>query len=45
MPIFPVLPPVFAGEHLDKRRIAALWQGGLLNKEMGFKFPSYEAER
>ena len=39
-----LLPPVFAGEHLDKRRIAALWQGGLLNKEMGFKFPSYEAE-
>jgi len=39
-----LLPPVFAGERLDKRRIAALWQGGLLNKEMGFKFPSYEAE-
>jgi molybdopterin biosynthesis enzyme len=37
-----LLPPIFAGEHLDKRRIAALWQGGLLNKEMGFKFPSYE---
>ena len=41
-----LLPPVFAGEHLDGRRVAALWQGGLLNKEMGFKFPSYEeAER
>jgi len=39
-----LLPPVFAGERLDKRRIAALWQGGLLNKEMGFKFPRYEAE-
>ena len=39
-----LLPPVFAGERLDKRRIAALWQGGLLNKEMGFKFPSYEVE-
>lgn len=39
-----LLPPVFAGERLDKRRIAALWQGGLLNKEMGFKFPSYERD-
>jgi hypothetical protein len=38
-----LLPPFFAGEHLDKRGIAALWQGGLLNKEMGFKFPSYES--
>jgi hypothetical protein len=39
-----LLPPIFAGEHLDKRGIAALWQGGLLNKEMGFKFPAYESE-
>ncbi len=37
-----LLPAVFAGEHLDNRQIAALWQGGLLNKEMRFKFPSYE---
>lgn len=37
-----LLPPIFAGEHLDRRGIAALWQGGLLNKEMGFKFPAYE---
>ena len=36
-----LLPPVFAGERLDARQIAALWQGGLLNKEMGFKFPPY----
>jgi hypothetical protein len=39
-----LLPPIFAGEHLAKRQIAALWQGGLLNKEMGFKFPAYDAE-
>lgn len=39
-----LLPPVFAGERLDKRHIAALWQGGLLKKEMGFKFPAYDAE-
>ncbi|HEY8601833.1 MAG TPA: hypothetical protein VIL85_25625 [Thermomicrobiales bacterium] len=39
-----LLPPIFAGEHLTKRQIAALWQGGLLNKEMGFKFPAYDAE-
>ena len=39
-----LLPPIFAGEHLDKRGIAALWQGGLLNKEMGFRFPAYEVE-
>ena len=38
-----LLPPVFAGEHLDRRRVAALWQGGLLNKEMAFKFPAYDA--
>ncbi len=37
-----LLPPVFAGERLDARRIAALWQGGLLNKEMAFKFPPYD---
>jgi hypothetical protein len=37
-----LLPPVFAGERLDRRRIAALWQGGLLNKEMAFKFPAYD---
>lgn len=36
-----LLPPIFAGERLDARQIAALWQGGLLNKEMGFKFPPY----
>ena len=39
-----LLPPIFAGEHLAKRQIAALWQGGLLNKEMGFKFPAYDTE-
>ncbi len=39
-----LLPPVFAGERLDKRRIAALWQGGLLNKAMAFKFPAYGDE-
>jgi hypothetical protein len=37
-----LLPPVFAGEHLDKRQIAALGQGGLLNKQMAFKFPPYD---
>ena len=37
-----LLPPVFAGERLDAPQIAALWQGGLLNKEMAFKFPPYE---
>jgi hypothetical protein len=40
-----LLPPVFAGERLDRRRIAALWQGGLLNREMAFKFPAYDGER
>ena len=37
-----LLPPVFAGERLDRRSIAALWQGGLLNREMAFKFPAYD---
>jgi hypothetical protein len=40
-----LLPPVFAGEHLDQRGIAALWQGGLLNREMAFKFPAYDGEK
>jgi hypothetical protein len=39
-----LLPPVFAGERLGKRQVAALWQGGLLNKEMAFKFPKYDTE-
>lgn len=37
-----LLPVVFAGERLDRRRIAALGQGGLLNKQMAFKFPPYD---
>jgi hypothetical protein len=40
-----LLPPVFAGECLDRRSIAALWQGGLLNREMAFKFPAYDGEK
>lgn len=38
-----LLPPVLAGERLARGHVAALWQGGLLNKEMAFKFPSYDA--
>lgn len=37
-----LLPAVFAGERLAKPQIAALWEGGLLNKTMAFRFPSYE---
>lgn len=37
-----LLPAVFAGERLDRRAIAALGQGGLLNKQMAFKFPPYD---
>jgi hypothetical protein len=37
-----LLPPVFAGERLDRRQVAALWEGGLLNKQMAFKFPPYD---
>jgi len=40
-----LLPPVFAGERLDRRSIAALWQGGLLNREMAFKFPAYDGQK
>lgn len=39
-----LLPPIFAGERLDRRGIAALWQGGLLNREMAFKFPDYDGK-
>lgn len=37
-----LLPPVFAGERLDRRAIGALGQGGLLNKQMAFRFPPYD---
>lgn len=37
-----LLPRVFAGERLDRRFIATLGQGGLLNKQVAFKFPAYD---
>ena len=37
-----LLPPLLAGERVTAGQIAALGQGGLLNKQMAFKFPPYD---
>lgn len=38
-----VLPRVFAGEALDNAAIAALGHGGMLSREMSYRFPQYRA--
>ena len=38
-----VLPRVLAGERVDNRAIAALGHGGLLSRDMAFRFPPYRA--
>lgn len=38
-----VLPRLLAGEVLDNRAIAALGHGGLLSREMAYRFPPYRA--
>ena len=38
-----VLPRLLAGEALGNREIAALGHGGLLSREMGYRFPPYRA--
>ncbi len=37
-----LLPPLLAGERVTREQIATLGQGGLLNKQMAFKFPPYD---
>lgn len=39
-----VLPWIMAGERVGPREIAALGYGGLLDRDMGFRFPAYDAE-
>jgi len=36
-----VLPRVLAGEHLTAASLAALGHGGMLTREMAFRFPAY----
>ena len=36
-----VLPRILAGEAIGNVEIAALGHGGLLSREMGFRFPRY----
>lgn len=36
-----VLPRVFAGERLDNSAIAALGHGGMLSRDMSYRFPQY----
>jgi hypothetical protein len=36
-----ILPRFFAGEHVTARTLAALGHGGLLNRDMAFRFPDY----
>jgi hypothetical protein len=38
-----VLPRVFAGEAIGNREIAALGHGGLLSRDMAYRFPQYRA--
>jgi hypothetical protein len=38
-----VLPRVFAGETLDNAEIAALGHGGMLSRDMAYRFPQYRA--
>ncbi|OLD75581.1 MAG: hypothetical protein AUG87_12525 [Candidatus Rokubacteria bacterium 13_1_20CM_4_70_14] len=36
-----VLPRILAGEHVDNRTIAELGHGGLLSRDMSYRFPPY----
>src|SRR5438128_1101132 len=36
-----VLPQILAGEHMDNRTIAELGHGGLLSRDMAYRFPPY----
>ena len=38
-----VLPRVLAGEHVDNRTIAELGHGGLLSRDVSYRFPPYRA--
>jgi len=38
-----VLPRLLAGETIDNRELAALGHGGLLSREMAYRFPPYRA--
>jgi hypothetical protein len=40
-----VLPRILAGEPVGGRELAALGHGGLLSREMAFRFPPYRAAR
>ena len=39
-----VLPRLLSGEHVGNREIAALGHGGLLSREMAYRFPAYRAD-
>jgi len=36
-----VLPQILAGQRVDNRRLAELGQGGLLSRDMAYRFPPY----
>jgi molybdopterin biosynthesis enzyme len=38
-----VLPRILAGEEIGNRQIAELGHGGLLSRDMAFRFPPYRA--
>jgi molybdopterin biosynthesis enzyme len=38
-----VLPRLLAGETIGNRELAALGHGGLLSREMAYRFPPYRA--
>ena len=39
-----VLPRIFAGQVLGNAEIAALGHGGLLSREMAYRFPPYRSD-
>lgn len=38
-----VLPLILAGERIQNRELAALGHGGLLSRDMAYRFPPYRA--
>jgi len=38
-----VLPQILAGERVDNRRLAEMGHGGLLSRDMAYRFPPYRS--
>jgi hypothetical protein len=40
-----VLPKILAGERVDARALAALGHGGLLTRDVAYRFPPYRPSK